>query len=809
MDQFGWGDPIETSVTLAYRRKGDMCEHKFSGSVAIIGEDRKTLTWLKREELPLREGRLDLTNVPVVGIGGKRKQQIGRVQTFLEENISFRGAFVLYPGTGNWDLGEGMLFVTSREILSGRRVSGGKPELQFTNHRWLRDGRYVADHAKMLHGKVIETIKAELEQETTPEAIVKAIAGWQFPHRLRDVIDSVSRELYELEGRRVMLTGEQMRDMTALVRAKLTEKIQGVRFVRDISDSITVTSEEIAPELISERDNLGTIVIPGVGRRLPTKQSASFFFGDHVPVVAFSIEEFRQIESWPFANVYPVLKEIGETREQLDYGLRYAIEAPEAERMGKLREYFAGMWLNVQRNKNRPKDEQVINPLEADPPAMPNPVVWGYDIMTGEVKTAYAALVHDVHGAKGRIVDSGWSIRWYDDADEAAKADVEGRREAESFITARRLMAELTANAKATELPVAVPMPYAAQSHSPEQVLSMASFTSDQYRIRTDVSHWYTRGSSGGRNNDYEWEEGSPSTGSFARKGNDGVWEIGQSGLTHLFEGGSIGDCNWQAFAQPVLSQMGVGEKIATIQEQFKVEREASEDAHRSSIRSFVSKLQTLPAYASLSSDMQAKLADLASNNWGTPSIDEDELKIEWAKAKALYAREQTGEVLTNWGGHFRVMGATDNRDYWVVRLDGTLRDPEEISYRKRYTSEGNKQWRLVGPDELALTWSKAYTAAPHEFSVNKLPVNGCTDEQFTTVERIEREISERFRGTTGMSGTVSPGIGHGWKLRKKSAPELKPESDAPALNGEPADLSKVDMSKLFGGSAKTTSKRR
>ncbi|MBI1908274.1 hypothetical protein HYS28_02565 [Candidatus Uhrbacteria bacterium] len=122
-------------------------------------------------------------------------------------------------------------------------------------------------------------------------------------------------------------------------------------------------------------------------------------------------------------------------------------------------------------------------------------------------------------------------------------------------------------------------------------------------------------------------------------------------------------------------------------------------------------------------------------------------------------------------------MGATGNADYWVVRPDGTLRDPDEVSYRKRYTSEGDKQWRLVGADELAITWSKAYTAAPHEFAVAKLPVGGCTTEQLATVSRLEREISGRFQGATGISGTASPGIGGGWDLpsSKKQAPTSTP----------------------------------
>ncbi|MFA5812893.1 MAG: hypothetical protein WC862_00005 [Patescibacteria group bacterium] len=810
MDAFGWSDPVETRIRVAYRRKGERQDAEFSGPVFLLTGTEQEMKHVPRAELPLRDGLLDLTTAPVVGIGGKRKHQPARVREFLAGNPGFHGVFLLYPGSGNWDLGSGMLLATSREILSGKRVSGGRPEVQFTNYRWLRDGRYVADSAKMLHGKVLETIETAVEQEPGAEKIAEALTGWScsFDHRLHEECKTVASELHDLESRRVIFSGENTRDMTALVRGKLSEKLQGVRFVRDIPESVTVTAEEVAPELVVQAETLGTIEIPGLGRRLLTRQYVKHDQRrSNTPTVMLAAEEFRRITAWPFGDrVYPALA--GLSSSQFSWTLREILQSPEAERLGKIREYFSRKWLDHERSSNRPRDEKVTNPLEADPPTTPSPVVWGNDLITGEAFTAYAALYHDVRGAKGRIVDSGWSIRWYDDADEAAKTDAEARREAGSYITARRLEAELTANAKAVELPVAVPASYVAPSHTPQKVLAMAGFTSDQYRIREDVGHWYSRGWSGGRDHDGEWYDGCSSTGSFVRKGDDGVWEIGQSGPQHLFEGGSVGDWNQRAFAQPVLSEMGAGEKIATIQAQITADREASEESYRAAIRSFVSALQALPAYASLSSDMRAKLDSLASISWGTPSIDEAELRLEWAKAEALYARERTGEVLTNWGGHYRVMGATGNCDYWVVRPDGALRDPDGISYRKRYTSEGNKQWRLVGPEELALSWSKGCTADPHRFAINKLPAGGCTAEQLATVEHLEREISKRFEGAVGMSGKPSPGIGEGWNLVKKPCPNppavLELETSVPAEELKPIDLKTVDLSKLFGGAAKT-----
>lgn len=145
------------------------------------------------------------------------------------------------------------------------------------------------------------------------------------------------------------------------------------------------------------------------------------------------------------------------------------------------------------------------------------------------------------------------------------------------------------------------------------------------------------------------------------------------------------------------------------------------------------------------------------------------------SELKSLEQRQGSGEVLVDFGGHFRVMGATGNAQYWVIKPDGSEREPDEVSYRKRYASEGDKKWRLVGPEELAISWFKAYTASGHEFIVNKLPESGCTSEQFETIERLEREISERFYGATGMSGAASPEIGDGWFLNKQSDQKPKP----------------------------------
>ncbi len=148
-------------------------------------------------------------------------------------------------------------------------------------------------------------------------------------------------------------------------------------------------------------------------------------------------------------------------------------------------------------------------------------------------------------------------------------------------------------------------------------------------------------------------------------------------------------------------------------------------------------------------------------------------------------------------------MGATSQAQYWVVRPDGTQRDPDTISYRKRYSEEGDKQWRQVEPDELAISWFKAYTAADNDFVVNKAPVGGCTIAQLETVHRLEAEIAERWEGMSGISGSGSPRIDIGWGLGSSKSParaNQKREEAQQQSNSPKVDLSSLDALKQKWG---------
>lgn len=498
--------------------------------------------------------------------------------------------------------------------------------------------------------------------------------------------------------------------------------------------------------------DLDHVEVPGLGRRPVVREQSRFWAPTGlVSTVSLMATEFRLLKGWPWTDLFPVLPEMGPAWDQLDHPLERAVKSSEEERLGKIQVWFAGQWLEVQRRENHPQDQKVADPRVADLPATPAPVMWGRDLLTDEAHWAYPALVHSVYSQRGRIVDSGWVIRWFGDAIEASQLDAQARKEAESYITARRLEAELTANIVVGKLPVAWPAPYVAPGHTPEEILAVAGFTPDQYRIREDVGYWYSPGSPVGRDLDGEWDRGRPATGSLTRQIEDGSWEIGQTGLADVLRGAVIGTWNNQVGVKAVVAEMGAGDQIPAIQARLAAELEQAQENFRISVREFVGALQASPVHASLTRAVQDKLTKLvamADNpEWGLPKLEElkDELELEWAKAEALHAHQAAGEALTNWGGHFRTMGNANNCNQWVVGPDGLIRHPDFVGFRKAYTDEGNKLWRLVGPEELALVWSKECTAADHDFTVVKRPVGSVTSAQQAAVRRIEREIADRY----------------------------------------------------------------
>ncbi|MCA9349509.1 hypothetical protein KC853_00500 [Candidatus Saccharibacteria bacterium] len=117
-----------------------------------------------------------------------------------------------------------------------------------------------------------------------------------------------------------------------------------------------------------------------------------------------------------------------------------------------------------------------------------------------------------------------------------------------------------------------------------------------------------------------------------------------------------------------------------------------------------------------------------------------------------------------------RTGGFTDCSMCWVIGPNGLDRERDDLvntnwRRRNRY-DEGWQVWNQILPGEVVLSWTKGYTAAPHEFGVIHYPEGGLTQSQQDRILSIQQKIQDDWAGRTGLSSdSPSPPVGHGWKL--------------------------------------------
>lgn len=161
----------------------------------------------------------------------------------------------------------------------------------------------------------------------------------------------------------------------------------------------------------------------------------------------------------------------------------------------------------------------------------------------------------------------------------------------------------------------------------------------------------------------------------------------------------------------------------------------------------------------------------------------------------SLAERQSEGEILVDFGGHFRRMGNSGNGDFWVVAADGSLREPDEVQYRKRYTSEGSKRWRTVAPEELALSWDCGTmhdVIGSSSFTVAKAPVGGCTDAQLDAVARIEDDLGAP-RNALGLHTEVQKAYDRRMEAIRQACARSR------ILQSVPSNLEYLTVSGLWG----------
>ncbi|MFZ2681657.1 MAG: hypothetical protein WAZ14_00980 [Patescibacteria group bacterium] len=169
-------------------------------------------------------------------------------------------------------------------------------------------------------------------------------------------------------------------------------------------------------------------------------------------------------------------------------------------------------------------------------------------------------------------------------------------------------------------------------------------------------------------------------------------------------------------------------------------------------------------------------------------------LQIQEATPAAIAAagQEEQGEILANFQAwKKRSGGPTNNGQGWVIQPDGSCREPDRMDKPRPRHDEGTQHWDLVSGPELAISWSRAHSGAPHEFAVAKMPTRDrITKAQRATVVRLQTEIAEAG-GDCGNCWGLTPVI---------AAPALAPRVTAPASPSPEvakAKVSAADVEKL------------
>jgi len=142
-----------------------------------------------------------------------------------------------------------------------------------------------------------------------------------------------------------------------------------------------------------------------------------------------------------------------------------------------------------------------------------------------------------------------------------------------------------------------------------------------------------------------------------------------------------------------------------------------------------------------------------------------------------------------------RVGAGTDCSDAWVIKPDGSFREPTKFEAVKRY-GDGYKNWEQIFPGEVVLSWEKGNTAAEHGFEVIYMPKEGLTAAQKEAVLKIEEDIQNAWKDRRGLSsGIPSPDVGMGWNIAGRKMP-LKAKRDVlpePVLEDNIKPEPKVD----------------
>ena len=135
-------------------------------------------------------------------------------------------------------------------------------------------------------------------------------------------------------------------------------------------------------------------------------------------------------------------------------------------------------------------------------------------------------------------------------------------------------------------------------------------------------------------------------------------------------------------------------------------------------------------------------ISELASIEEQIKIAEENKRQGELEKKLQITKQIESGEILVNFHHHHRRGGMANNSDAWVIRADGSLRDPDEKTCRP-YKSDGDYIWNKVEKEEIALTWRcvSQRDIAKSDCFIAKNSTNELTSQQKNTIKEIEKNL--------------------------------------------------------------------
>lgn len=413
------------------------------------------------------------------------------------------------------------------------------------------------------------------------------------------------------------------------------------------------------------------------------------------------------------------------------------------------------------------KDIRLEHPSQKKLPLLPK-----------KIDNMFPAIKHVVFSAKWRILDNWRRISWFDNEEEAMKTNIESEKEAESFY----LTKDFFKNLKGTEKQEIIKINYPDISAKSNKDEIMQYGDIKNYKFVDQVSTYY----SSDRSDDRIGMRGASSNWSY--KFREFLFKDEELLIsTSPNYGSPYDDKHYYEIALENGADKGKLDKkiidsyntrAEQIQQEIKKQWETI-DFH------FMKNYWNLPkvfgSHIHLSKAIE-ECRKLIDEKHSINSIDEywevdipfkytiDELNNQFTQWNEFWKGSfdnfneniEKQEIIANYGGHFRHGGCTRCQDYWVIRPNGDLRPATSVEYRKAYFCEGEKNWDVVLPEEIAISWAKSNTGANHFFEINKMPKE-LTTEQEVSIKSIQDELEKEWSCTVGISGSHSPSIGNGW----------------------------------------------